>query len=98
MDSEELKSDKKSKKQKDLVKKACQTDGTPGEEAGYEKTPRPSAWEGRDEKGSVHYLLPLKAERGRLIHQEPTHLGRLMEFLNSVATCSKGCTCRSNFI
>ena len=40
----------------------------------YERMPRPSAWEaGKEEKG-LHYLLPLKADRGRLIQQDPTHI------------------------
>ncbi len=43
----------------------------------YERLPRPSTWEpGGGEKKGLHYLLPLKANHGRLIQQDPTHIAQ----------------------
>ena len=46
------------------------------EEQEYERVPRSSTWElgGGSEAKDLHYWLPLKANHGRLIHQEPTHI------------------------
>lgn len=47
------------------------------EEQEYERVPRSSTWDqggGGGEKKGVHYLLPLKADHGRLIQQDPTHI------------------------
>ena len=47
---------------------------TSDEEAEYEKAPRLSAWDPDDKKKGVHFLLPLKASKGKLIQQEPMQL------------------------
>ena len=44
-------------------------------ETEFETHPRPSEWTEQDL--DMHYFLPLKADRGRLIHQQPVAMGKI---------------------
>ena len=44
------------------------------QEAQYERVPRTTSWERKEDEEHLHYLLPLKESHGRLIQQQPTRL------------------------
>ena len=88
LSSEELVGKKKQKRRAEeasesIAKKPRRADRTllDQEEQEYERVPRPSMWDAEQGgKKGLHYLLPLKANHGKLIQQDPTLLqprGRL---------------------